>query len=378
MSDAPKFKTFRDLRSIPKSSEKDQNTSTSISSSASTSSISSTPSNTSITRTSRTTNTQKKSQKLPHATTASEIAPVRDFQKVPNSVTRAALPQGIFRGKSKQVWDYLWSVSRGAINPARTVRKSRKEIKKGSGLGSMVTVDAAIEHLIQIGLLKVNRSVGSLNGNEYEIFTPEETDSSTSISSISSISSNTSPIQNLVELDIPESGNTRRSQNIENKTGYGDANTSFKTNTNDDDTLTLFFQNFDKASRELTGKGINPNERERWGRLADILILELHAAARHTQISSVPAFLTEHLRRKLLNVPAAAPKTTKAKKDTVGNTDSGDYEIKPLDGKGREAALEQLREFAGEDFLQDFKKWYTDEDWQWLIKELKMFTKGNV
>ncbi len=56
----------------------------------------------------------------------------------------------------------------------------------------------------------------------------------------------------------------------------------------------------------------------------------------------------------------------------VGKSESGSYEIKPLDEKGREATLEQLREFAEDDFLQDFQKWYTPEDWEWLVKELKV------
>jgi hypothetical protein len=74
---------------------------------------------------------------------------------VPNSVTREAMPQGLFRGKSKQVYDYLYHQTRGAMTPKRSVRKSRKEILKGSGLGSMVTVDAAIDHLRTVGLLAV-------------------------------------------------------------------------------------------------------------------------------------------------------------------------------------------------------------------------------
>ncbi len=131
MSDAPKFKTFRDLKSIPSSLPKGLDSSTSISSSSSISSISSIPSTTSRLNSNR----QKKSAPVP----TSDISPIRDFQKVPNSVTRSAMAQGIFRGKSKQVWDYLWSASRGAINPTRIIRRSRKEIKEGSGLGSMIS-----------------------------------------------------------------------------------------------------------------------------------------------------------------------------------------------------------------------------------------------
>ncbi len=113
--------------------------------------------------------------------------------------------------------------------------------------------------------------------------------------------------------------------------------------------------------------------------LADLLVLELEVAAKRTDsISSVPAFLTELLRRQFFSSrqqqsgssPSPA-KNSKTKPDTVGKPDSGSYEIKPLDEKGRESALEQLRGFAEDEFLQDFKKWYTAEDWSWLIKQLE-------
>ena len=218
MSDVPKFKTFRDLKSVPKTEEK---FSTSIPSSSSMSSSSSIPS------LPRTTSIGGKEK------TQTEISPVRDFQKVPNSIPRNL---DLFRGKSKQVWDYLWSVSRGAINPSRTVRKSRKEIKENAKLGSMVTVDAAIEHLEKVGLLKVIPNVGSLGGNEYEIYTPEEIErTSTSITSTPSISGNTSLTQKVDNLDVPETSATSIIQLADNKVTYSDAKTSFKDNTKHDD-----------------------------------------------------------------------------------------------------------------------------------------------
>jgi hypothetical protein len=46
--------------------------------------------------------------------------------------------------------------------------------------------------------------------------------------------------------------------------------------------------------------------------------------------------------------------------DTVGKpNEEGEYEKKPLDFAGREAALLELQDFAGEEFLRDFEKWYT-------------------
>jgi len=68
--------------------------------------------------------------------------------------------------------------------------------------------------------------------------------------------------------------------------------------------------------------------------------------------------------------PSSA-KPARAKTDTVGKPDAGAYEIKPLDQAGREAALEQLREFAEDEFLPDFRKWYTPEDWEYLTEALK-------
>jgi hypothetical protein len=206
---------------------------------------------------------------------------------------------GQFRGKSKQVYDYLWSISRGAIVPVRQVRKSRKEIKAGSGLGSMVTVDAAIEHLLSVGLLAVEPAVGSLIGNTYEIFTPEEASTS-----ISSISSTTSPTQNLVDLDVPESSSTSITQTVDSKTTLNDAKTFLKTKENLDDDAALAGLNdaLKTATKELTGRDVSTAESGRWKELADVLIAELKIAAARTTVSSVPAFLAEHLRRRLWKI----------------------------------------------------------------------------
>lgn len=268
MSDK-KYTTFRDLRSVPTSQPSPTTTSTpSISSKPSATSKSSTPS-------------------------TRAIAPERDFQRVPNSVTRQAIPQGLFKGKSKQVWDYLYSITRGAIVPKRSARKSRKEIKAGSGLGSMVTVDAAIEHLISIGLLSVKPSIGSLMGNEYEVFTPEETVGS--LPSTSSISSISSPTQNLDILDILESSNTRRGQTVESTTTSGPPKTFLSDKERSDDEHPLI-RALKQTEKEVTGKNASADT---WQGLAELLSAEFKIAAARTTVSNGGAFLTEHLRRRL-------------------------------------------------------------------------------
>jgi hypothetical protein len=211
-------------------------------------------------------------------------------------VTRRAIPEGLFRGKSKQVWDYLWSISRGAIIPVRSVRKSRREIKAGAGLGSMVTVDAALDHLETVGLIRIEPAVGSLIGNQYEVFTPEEAGTSTT-----STTSTSSPTQKVVDLDVPESSSTSITQIVDNNSGYGQPKTSFKTNNtyDDDEAFARFIESWRKAAKEITGREPSRAEAARWQELADVLITELKIAAARTNVSSVPAFLSEHLRRRL-------------------------------------------------------------------------------
>lgn len=54
-----------------------------------------------------------------------------------------------------------------------------------------------------------------------------------------------------------------------------------------------------KTAKELTGREPSVSDAERWGELAELLSTELKLAAARTTVSNVPAFLTEHLRRRL-------------------------------------------------------------------------------
>ena len=129
------------------------------------------------------------------------------------------------------------------------------------------------------------------------------------------------------------------------------------------------------AVEKITGKKSSKGDAEKWSAFADLLILELNTAvSRSGSISSVPAFLTEILRRQFFATrreQKSATKSSATTPDTVGKSASENFEIKPLDEQDREAALEQLLEFTGESFLEDFAKWYTEEDWKWLTEKLK-------
>ncbi len=320
-------------------------------------------------------------------TTSQATSPEKDFTKTPNSVVRVALARRMFRGKSKQIYDYLWSVSRGAINPTRKIRRTFNEIQKGTGIGSRNTVISGIAHLESIKLIIREVAVGESLGNFYEIFTPEELGydvflGSTSSTNLTGSTSSTGTTQKVVVPVVPESGTTGTTLPVASKDTYSFSKTFFKDNTDDDDerratrthmtrarTFAGLVEKLSAACEKLTGKPVSHREADKWGNLADLLVLELEKSFRRTDsVSSVPAFLTEILRRQFFTQPTA--KSAKAKIDTVGKNDAGEYEIKPLDTKGREAALEQLKDFAGDDFLQDFKKWYTEDDWNWLMRQI--------
>jgi hypothetical protein len=242
--------------------------------------------------------------------TKTPIAPERDFQRVPNSVTRQAMASGLFRGKSKQVWDYLWSQSRAAIVPTRSVRRSRTDIKDGAGLGSINTVDAAVAHLESVGLITRRRIIGETDGNEYEVFTPEEIAerifSTPNLSGTTISSGSTGTTQNLVVPVLPESGSTGTTLNTDESDSYRQSKTSFKTkeeNSDDEAAARPLIAHIIEAERELTGKVSTSSEK--WEELAEVLVGELRIAAARTTISNVPAFLAEHLRRRLWKVDKA-------------------------------------------------------------------------
>ena len=71
------------------------------------------------------------------------------------------------------------------------------------------------------------------------------------------------------------------------------------TEKDDDEALADFVLTMKRVAKEITGRELSPAESPRWGELAEVLATELKIAAGRTTVSSVPAFLAEHLRRRL-------------------------------------------------------------------------------
>lgn len=229
--------------------------------------------------------------------TSQSHAPTRDFSKVPNSLTRVSIPAGEFKGKSKQLYDALYSMTRGSITPKRSVRISRPQLMKKAAIGARVTFDTNVTHLIAIGLLQVKQIAGEHEGNEYTVFLPEER----TLTSQSSMTSQTSHAQDQDGLVSLESSQTRHSLSVDSINTSDDPKTSFKTKDQfiDDEAFAKLVAKLKEATREVTGKDSPLTDADRWQELAEVLIAELHIAAGRTTISSVPAFMAEHLRRRL-------------------------------------------------------------------------------
>jgi hypothetical protein len=230
------------------------------------------------------------------------VSPARDYTKVANSIRREAVPAGLFKGKSKQLYDELYALTRGAVVPKRKVRISRPKLMKLAHIGSRVTFDTNINHLHAVGLIEVTVLTGEHEGNEYEIFIPEELESEISMPSQSSLTSLTSHAQKLDRLVRLETSQTRHTLSVEDIDSYVVPKTSFKTKEEkfDDEAFAALVASFRQATKEITGKETSASEAERWRELSELLITELRiAAARTDGVSSVPAFLTEHLRRRL-------------------------------------------------------------------------------
>jgi hypothetical protein len=217
------------------------------------------------------------------------------------------LPQGLFPGASKKIYDALYLRSRGANPPRARVRASRRDFLDWTDIRNLKTVDNHIRFLIAVGLIIRHWELGSNEGSEYEVRLPEEL-----------LPLPTTPHSPPLPTTPQKTGSGYTqflgsggySQTIDSTATYGDDKT-FKTNTektDDDEAFADFAAAFRRATREVTGRELTAAERGKLKELADVLITELKMAAGRTTVSSVPAFLAEHLRRRLWKKDAAQVK----------------------------------------------------------------------
>jgi len=226
----------------------------------------------------------------------SPIAPERNFNKRANSLEHSALPLGLFPGASKKIYDALYVRTRGAIVPVRTVQARHRELLSWSGVKDVKTIKTHLNKLRELGLVNWTTLKGEHEGSFYEVILPEE-------ASPIPAQSQPSPSPNLkTDSDLAQKTVWAGLPNLVDSQGLNNSDkTSFKTNDEriDDEALADFVAVINKTVEEITGRGLSPADRQRWAELAEVLATELKIAAGRTTVSSVPAFLAEHLRRRL-------------------------------------------------------------------------------
>jgi hypothetical protein len=216
---------------------------------------------------------------------------------VANSISRDALPAGLFKGTSKKLYDALYQRTRGAIVPVRMIQARQGDMMEWAGI-SHNTLRGHLRHLQAVGLIVQKWELGDNDGARYEVFIPEELPPpSTSYHHL------IPPPTSDQELG---GGSTQKpvggggGQVVIESTPSSDAKTLIKTkegNSDDDAGARRLTAKLIEVERELTGKVSTSGER--WEELAEILVAELRIAAARTTVSNVPAFLSEHLRRRL-------------------------------------------------------------------------------
>jgi hypothetical protein len=141
----------------------------------------------------------------------------------------------------------------------------------------------------------------------------------------------------------------------------------------------------DGISKKLIGKELNSGDDEKLRELTELLVMELEiAAARTDSITNVPAFLTEHLRRRLLGKPNVQPaRKVPAKSDgkssAISEPDNTSqpgaeiYRAEALTSQARETVLKTMRQYIEKgqrEFVMSLRDTYTAGDWKWLSENL--------
>jgi hypothetical protein len=237
-------------------------------------------------------------------------APQRDFNKRANSLDRVALPAGIFPGSSKKLYDALYIRTRGAVVPGKSIRATKRELSDWSGIRNAKTIDAHLRYFSAVGLIISSWERGQNDGALYEVLLPEETSGlfirSRGVTppdpTLRGVTPPDGELPQILGSPHPQNLGSPHATNLSlESTVSEEAKTSFKTNTerDDDEAFATFVATMKKVAKDITGRELSPTESSRWGELADVLATELRIAAGRTTVSSVPAFLAEHLRRRL-------------------------------------------------------------------------------
>jgi hypothetical protein len=219
---------------------------------------------------------ERKAVSASESKTSSQVIPTSNFYRKANEVVDQ-LDRELTPAESK-IFDHLIRLSVGFNKDWCQVRIST--LQQRTGYRSDKTVRAAINGLIVKGRIARRTHHNNPLGDEYQI---------------RGYSGNT---------EVPEYRSTpvENTQVLESKI-TGHLNTYLKEKIFDDDAaLAGLIATLKDAVKQITGREVSAGDKERWRELGEVLVTELKIAAARTTVSSVPAFLAEHLRRRLWKI----------------------------------------------------------------------------
>jgi hypothetical protein len=329
-----------------------------------------------------------------------DVAPSRDFQKVANSIVREAVPSGVFKGKSKLIYDCLYLLTRGAIIPKRSVRIPKRDLMKRSGIGSERTLLKNLLHLRTVSLLVITEHEGQHEGNEYEVFLPEEI--GLDLEDMTPPTPPTPPTPRHARQSLQKVGRVPTAESGVGGVGSSPIKSELSAisktylkdlEISDDDmrAIALSIENLNEACRKVTGKNLTSKDlRKLSEELSEIIISEtILASLRAKSVSAFVPFLIENLRRCLYSTSKSAAKgKTESRRShlEIGKgTDQPavDEQLSswtpqtPLTEEQRDNTLIALEEAKANNSIlyREFKTYgeieYTTEDFNWLLEKLE-------
>jgi hypothetical protein len=184
------------------------------------------------------------------------------------------------------------------------VRASRRDFLDWTDIRNIKTVDGHLRYLMGVGLIIRHWELGSTEGSQYEVRLPEDLPRLTT-------TPHQSPADTTTQFSgsgNPQfSGSGGEGQFVDSSATSGsDKTSSFKTNTErtDDEAFADLLGVLKETAKKVTGREPSSAERARWKEVAELLATELEIAASRTTVTSAPAFLAEHLRRRLRKADA--------------------------------------------------------------------------
>jgi hypothetical protein len=280
--------------------------------------------------------------------TTGVIAPVDDIDESPREVSRTS-PQYLdatHTAAEQRVYSVMYreTISRGV----RERHFGPKELCERTGIRSDRTIRTALDGLIdKLSVEIISHLNGSPLGPRYRVFEPKEIVSRRKTAGIEidpQSKKMLTPVTTGVATGVATPDKIYRgtpvdfagvtgvdfagvyNKYINNIGGGGKSAAGSSSNLNcavDDEAYALLLARLRQGVQEVTGRESTAAEAERWGELAEVLVTELKIAAGRTgSISSVPAFLTEHLWRRLR-------KTDKRQFEREGKSGTDGVEAEP-------------------------------------------------